>query len=78
MFDLKLLLDAGAGEKPLPARAAANLAAAIDNGLAVDYDAFAGQVLAFLEPEYQKHYGSTQAWNELQEQVVNGLQALVQ
>ncbi len=76
VFDLKLLLDAGGSEVPLPEAAAGNLAAAIDNALAVDYDAFAGQVLAYLEPEYQEHYGSRKAWGELQEQVVNGLEAL--
>ncbi len=52
-----------------------HLATAIDNALAVDYDAFAGQVLAYLEPEYQDHYGNKRVWNELQEQVVNGLEA---
>jgi predicted nucleotidyltransferase component of viral defense system len=76
VFDLKLLLDAGGAELPLPATAAANLATAIDNALAVDYDAFAGQVLAFLEAEYQEHYGNRKAWAELQEQVVDGLEAL--
>jgi predicted nucleotidyltransferase component of viral defense system len=78
VFDLKLLMDAGGAERPLPATATANLTAAIANALAVDYDAFAGQVLAYLEPEYQEHYGNRQAWNELQEQVVNGLEALRQ
>ena len=78
VFDLKLLMDAGGAERPLPAIATAHLAAAIDNAMAVDYDAFAGQVLAYLEPEYHGHYGSKQAWNELQEQVVNGLEALRQ
>ena len=78
VFDLKLLLDTGGGEKPLPAPAAAHLAAATNNAMAVDYDAFAGQVLAFLEPEYQQHYGNKRAWNELQEQVVNRLEALGQ
>jgi len=76
VFDLKLLLDSGGAEQPLPATAAANLATAIDNALAVDYDAFAGQVLAFLEPEYQEHYGKRKAWTELQGQVVGGLEAL--
>lgn len=76
VFDLKLLLDAGGAERPLPATAAAKLGAAIDNALAVDYDAFAGQVLAFLEPEYQKHYGSRKVWANLQKQVTDGLEAL--
>lgn len=78
VFDLKLLMDAGGAERPLPATAAAHLAAAIDNAMAVDYDAFAGQVLAFLDPEYQDNYGNKQAWNELQKEVVNGLEALRQ
>jgi Nucleotidyl transferase AbiEii toxin, Type IV TA system len=78
VFDLKLLLDAGGGEQPLPATATARLATAIDNALAVDYDTFAGQVLAFLEPEYQEHYESRKAWAKLQEQVIEGLEALRQ
>ena len=76
VFDLKLLLDAGGAERPLQATAAANLAPAIDNAIAVDYDAFAGQVLAFLEPDYQEHYGNRKVWAELQGQVVEGLEAL--
>ena len=76
VFDLKLLLDAGGADQPIPATSAAHLATAIDNALAVDYDAFAGQVLAFLEPEYQDHYRNRKVWAELQGQVVDGLEAL--
>jgi len=39
-------------------------------------DAFAGQVLAYLEPEYQEHYRSRQVWEDLQQQVVDALHAL--
>ena len=76
VFDLKVLLDAGAVEQPLHEPAITNLAAAINNACEVDYDAFAGQVLAFLEPEYQEHYGNRKVWTKLQEQVVDGLKAL--
>jgi predicted nucleotidyltransferase component of viral defense system len=76
VFDLKLLLDAGGAAQPLPAAAAANRSAAIDHALAIDYDAFAGQVLAFLAPEYQEHYGNRKVWAKLQEQVIDGLEAL--
>jgi len=76
VFDLKLLLDAGAGEAPLPASVEPHLAAAITNAMAVKYDAFAGQVLAYLQPEYQEHYEHKQAWDQLQEQVVGSLQEL--
>jgi predicted nucleotidyltransferase component of viral defense system len=76
VFDLKLLLDAGADGRPLPATTAEHLPLAIDHAIAVDYDAFAGQVLAFLDPEYQAHYGNRSVWSAMQEQVVDGLQAL--
>ena len=76
VFDLKLLLDAGGARQPLPATAAGHLAAAIDHAIAVDYDAFAGQVLAFLEPDYQGHYGNRKVWADLQAQVVEALGAL--
>jgi len=75
-LDLKLLLDAGGAEQPLPAQTTATPAAAIANALEVDCDAFAGQVLAFLEPEYQDHFGNRKVWAELQEQLVGGLEAL--
>lgn len=76
VFDLKLLLDAGGAGQPLPATVAADLSPAIDHAMAIDYDTFAGQVLAFLEPEYQAHYGNRKTWAELQGQVVEGLEAL--
>jgi predicted nucleotidyltransferase component of viral defense system len=76
VFDLKLLLDAAGAAQPILPAAAKHLLAAIENALAVDYDDFAGQVLAYLEPEYQEYYGNKRAWNELQEQVINGLEAL--
>lgn len=71
-----MLLDAGGAEQPLPARTIARLPAAIENAFEVDYDAFAGQVLAFLEPEYQDHFGNRKVWADLQEQVIVGLEAL--
>jgi predicted nucleotidyltransferase component of viral defense system len=76
VFDLKLLIDAGGAEQPLPETMATHLTAAIDNAMSVDYDAFAGQVLAYLEPEYQAHFATRQAWNALQDEVLRGLEAL--
>ncbi|HEX4267794.1 MAG TPA: nucleotidyl transferase AbiEii/AbiGii toxin family protein [Steroidobacteraceae bacterium] len=78
LFDLKLLLDAGGTEQPLPANASAHLADAIDHALEVDYDAFAGQVLAYLEPDYQEHYRDPKVWGQLQEEVADALEALRQ
>jgi predicted nucleotidyltransferase component of viral defense system len=78
VFDLKLLQSAGGAERPLPATASAHLSAAIDNALAVGYDAFASQVLAYLEPEYQEHYADRKVWAQLLDEVVEGLEALRQ
>ena len=74
VFDLKLLLDAGGAEKTLPEKTAERLNAAIDNAMQVDYDTFAGQVLAYLDPEYQEHYGNPKIWSELQQQVIDALE----
>lgn len=74
IFDLKLLLDAGAGNSALPKAIASNLPRAIENAMSIGYDEFAGQVLAYLEPEYQDHYRPRRAWEGLQAQVVDALE----
>jgi predicted nucleotidyltransferase component of viral defense system len=76
IFDLKLLLDAGTAKTPLPDNVAAQLTKAIDNAREVGYDEFAGQVRAYLEPEYQSHYATRKVWTELQEQVIEALEGL--
>ncbi len=76
IFDLKLLLDAGATQSPPSNEAVSNLPRAIENAMNIGYDDFAGQVLAYLEPEYQDHYRSRRVWEDLQAQVVNALEGL--
>jgi predicted nucleotidyltransferase component of viral defense system len=75
LFDLKLLLDQGA--KPDGKKLKALLPAAIENALSIGYDQFAGQVLAYLEPEYQDHYRPRTIWESLQAEVIQQLEALV-
>lgn len=77
VFDLKLLLDAGAGNATLPAEAAAEIPAAINNAMTVGYDEFSGQVRAYLVGEYQDYYGSRETWNALQDEVVRALEGLL-
>lgn len=73
VFDLKLLLDQGA----VPgARLGKLLPAAIEKAMSVGYDQFAGQVLAYLEPEYQDQYRARRVWESLQEEVVRRLEEL--
>lgn len=73
VFDLKLLLDQGA----VPgADLGATLPVAIEKAMSVGYDQFAGQVLAYLEPEYQDQYRPRRVWESLQDEVVQRLEAL--
>jgi predicted nucleotidyltransferase component of viral defense system len=76
VFDLKLLLDAAAGGVAVSKQTAAHLPRAIENAMNIGYDEFAGQVLAYLEPEYQDHYRRRRVWETLQEQVVEALERL--
>lgn len=76
VFDLKLLIDSKAGPQALRKDVAAKLPRAIENALSIDFAAYAGQVVAYLEPEYQSHFGERRVWNALQKQVVDALGAL--
>jgi len=74
VFDLKLLLDQGAAPG---AGLGKLLPAAIEKAMSVGYDQFAGQVLAYLEPEYQDQYRARRIWESLQDEVVQRLEGLV-
>jgi hypothetical protein len=75
LFDLNLLLDAHVPARTDLGAAAQNLPRAIENAMNVGFDDFAGQVVAFLEPEYQEHYGQRATWDRLQARVVEALEA---
>jgi len=76
IFDLKLLFDAGASATPAERETLTNVPQAIENAMTIGYDEFAGQVIAYLEPEYQAHYGARRVWAALQQEVVKALRAL--
>jgi predicted nucleotidyltransferase component of viral defense system len=77
LFDLKLLLDMNA--RPLAGNELSRiLPAAVENAIGIGYDDFAGQVLAYLEPEYQDRYRPRKVWETLQAEVVEALEALRQ
>ncbi|MDI1319577.1 MAG: nucleotidyl transferase AbiEii/AbiGii toxin family protein [bacterium] len=75
IFDLKLLLDGGAGKAPLSAEVKKEIPAAIENALTIGFDDFSGQVRAFLLPEYFAYYAKA-IWEDLQAAVVARLEAL--
>lgn len=76
IFDLKLLIDAGAAAKPLPLEESELLNDAIENAMSIGFEDFAGQVVAFLEPEHQADFRERGSWETLQEHVVESLRAL--
>jgi len=74
IFDLKLLLDGGAGKEKLPAGVAAEIPQAIENAMRISFDEFSGQVLAYLGAEYQEYYGARRVWEALQHEVISALE----
>lgn len=76
IFDLKLLIDSKARPQSLREDVKAQLSRSIENALSMDFAAFAGQVVAYLDPEYQSHFNDRKVWHVLQEQVVDSLGAL--
>jgi predicted nucleotidyltransferase component of viral defense system len=76
VFDLKLLVDAGAAAAPLPETQLTQLPRAIDNAMSIGFEDFVGQVVAFLEPEQQADFYNRSSWETLQEQVVDALRGL--
>lgn len=74
IFDLKLLLDGGAGREELPANVAAEIPRAIENAMTVGFDEFSGQVRAYLAADFQEYYGSRKVWESLQHEVISALE----
>jgi DNA-binding transcriptional regulator/RsmH inhibitor MraZ len=75
VFDLKLLFDASVRVE-LDAAARKLIPEAVVKAIGIDFDDFTGQVVAYLEPEYQQYYRDKRAWERLQEDVVTRLEAL--
>lgn len=77
IFDLKLLADAGAAAAPLPKAQLDQLPQAIDNAMSIGFDDFVGQVVSYLEPEYQADFRARASWEALQERVVDTLRGFM-
>jgi predicted nucleotidyltransferase component of viral defense system len=74
IFDLKLLLDGGAGKEKLPTDIVAEIPRAVENAMTIGFDEFSGQVRAYLAADYQDYYGSRKVWEGLQHEVVSSLE----
>lgn len=74
VFDLKLLVDAGAKPTGEDKKMAAELSLASKRALSIKFAEFKSQVVVYLPPEWQEYYGTVKAWDKLQEQVVEALE----
>ena len=74
IFDLKLLLDGGAGQEKLSPHIMKKIPRAIENAMTIGFDEFSGQVRAYLAADYQEYYGSRKVWETLQHEVVDSLE----
>jgi predicted nucleotidyltransferase component of viral defense system len=75
VFDLALLAERASEDMKVKADRK-KLAIACENALTVSFEQFKGQVVAYLMPEYQAHYGTRKIWDSLQENVVKTLEGL--
>lgn len=73
VFDLDLLLRSGAKPGHLPVKLRARMGDARDSLMAVDFDAFAGQVLAYLPPDEQAACDK-ESWDALRLRVLAALE----
>ena len=77
VFDLSLLLArADAAALTLDATARSWVDHAIDNAMALSFDEYAAQVVAYLEPAHAELYSHRAAWEAMQDDVVSRLEAL--
>lgn len=76
VFDLQLLLSSAPAELAIDEAARKDAPAAILRAMDIDYDDFASQVAAFLEPEHASLYATREAWERMQAEVVSGLERL--
>lgn len=78
VFDLALLLARARGKiEPVPADKNAYRKAA-ERALAISYDDYTAQVVAYLSPEEAEPHASREAWEAQQLQVVDSLEKLAQ
>ncbi len=76
IFDLFLLLNAGVMYELSESFAMSQLCQAQDNALAISFEDFSGQVVAFLTTENQAHYNTPQLWEQIVINVVDQLEQL--
>ena len=74
--DLSILLSRAGADIPRRPDAAADIQAAISRTLALSYDEYVGQVVAYLHPDDAAAFNSPEAWEAMQLQVVARLERM--
>ena len=74
VFDLSVLLSRAGGRIDALRPIRAQIPKAIERAMDVSYDEFKAQVVSYLKPEHLDEYGTRQAWEALQAQVVDALE----
>lgn len=68
-----LFRTSGADPRPLPESVVGTLDTALDRVMEMPYEAFKAQVVSFLGPDHQDLYGTREAWQRIQDLVVERL-----
>jgi len=71
IFDLKLLIDLKVNTKTIPS--SIKIKGTIENTKSISFSEFKSQVVAYLMPEYQEYYNTTQRWKDIQAHVIQTL-----
>jgi Nucleotidyl transferase AbiEii toxin, Type IV TA system len=74
VFDLSVLLSRAGGRIDALRSMRAQIKKAIERAMDVSYDEFKAQVASYLKPEHLDEYGTRQAWEAMQAQVVDALE----
>jgi predicted nucleotidyltransferase component of viral defense system len=74
VFDLDLLLRGPGKPERLPGGLRVDLDRAIENCVSISYADYKAQVVSYLAIEYQDAFGSEDAWNRMQENVLRALE----
>lgn len=71
VFDLRLLIAKASGSEPIDAP---KLAKAIERAMEISYSDYKAQVVSYLKAEHIEEFGSKEAWDAIQSQVVDYLE----
>ena len=74
MFDLSVLLARASGNVEVLRPVRAQIPKAIDRCMEVSYGDYKAQVISYLKPDQAEEFGSREAWDALQSQVVELLE----